>query len=53
MVQLECTLKHPSNPLLTYIDGACSVSKLSVHLGEAEAEPPRHILCVDQADEMR
>lgn len=53
MVPLEFTLEHQSSPLQTYIDGACSVSSLPLHIGEKEAEPLQHILCVDQSDEMR
>ncbi len=40
MVQLECTLEHQSNPLQTYIDGACITGGLPLHIGEGEAESP-------------
>lgn len=47
MVQLEYTLERRSNPLQTYIDGACSTSRLPLHIGEGGAMSPREILCVD------
>lgn len=40
MVKLECTLENHRTHLSTYIDGACSGSRLSLHLGEGETYPP-------------
>ena len=53
MVQLECTLEQRGSATQTYIDDAGSTNSLPLHIREGEADSPRHILCVDQADEMR
>lgn len=50
-VQLECTLEWWGNLTLTL--QASSISRLPLHIGEGEAQSPRHILCVDQDGEMR